>query len=54
MRNSLLARDDSQINDALSAAIVDAGLEGSKLLSQIEELAGSRKLELAERVARSD
>jgi HEAT repeat protein len=52
--DALLARDDSQINDALSAAIVDAGLEGSKLLSQIEELAGSRKLELAERAARSD
>lgn len=52
--DALLARDDSRINDALSAAILDAGLEGSKLLSQIEELASSRKLELAERVARSD
>ncbi len=52
--DALLASDDVRINDALSAAILDAGLEGSTLLAQIERLAGSLKLELAERIARID
>jgi hypothetical protein len=52
--DALLARDDIRINDALSIAILDAGLEGTAMLSQIERLAGSRKLQLAERIARND
>jgi HEAT repeat protein len=52
--DALLARDDIRINDALSIAILDAGLEGTAMLSQIERLAGSRRLQLAERIARND
>lgn len=52
--DALLASDDVRIKDALSAAIRDAGLEGSTLLAQIERLAGSFKLELTERIPRID
>ncbi|MGH6891665.1 MAG: HEAT repeat domain-containing protein, partial [Dongiaceae bacterium] len=52
--DALLARDDVQINNALSAALLDAGLEGTAMLSQIERLVSSRKLELGERIARND
>lgn len=52
--DALLALNDQQLNEALSAAILDAGLEGGELIGQIEKLAASRKLELAQRVAQSD
>src|SRR3989442_4280340 len=45
--DALLALNEARLNNALGAAVRDAGLEGSELLRRVEKLMSERKLQFA-------